>query len=328
MLLERLVDKHVQAPAEEGAWRFPLSRELALGVVICAAAAVASYLFPAFATFENFSAILRNLALDAILATGMMLLLIGGSFDLSIGGTFSMVGVVTGWLLKSAGVPVPLAIALGLALGASCGLLNGFIVAKVKVNALIATLGTMQIFRGVAVLVGGPGINFLPQSFSGLAQSNIMGIQAPVWLMAFVVLMFHFLLTRTRFFRQYYYIGGNARAARLCGMPVERKRMLAFTIMGLLAGLAGMTFAARLGTSVSIAGDGAELRIITAAILGGASLTGGKGTIWGALVGVVFIALTNNIMIIAQVPSYWQSIVIGLVLVVAVAMDYFVRREA
>jgi ribose/xylose/arabinose/galactoside ABC-type transport system permease subunit len=258
----------------------------------------------------------------------MMLLLIGGAFDLSIGGTFSMVGVVTGWLLKSAGLPVPLAIALGLGLGALCGFLNGFIIAKVKVNALIATLGTMQIFRGVAVLVGGPGISFLPASFSGLAQADIAGIQAPVWLMAFVVLVFHFLLTKTRLFRQYYYIGGNPRAARLCGMPVERMRILAFTIMGFLAGLAGITFAARLGTSVSIAGDGAELRIITAAILGGASLTGGKGTIWGALVGVVFIALTNNIMIIAQVPSYWQSIVIGLVLVAAVAMDYFVRREA
>lgn len=308
--------------------RFYVSRELGLGIVIGVTVAVASFVFPAFPSFDNLSAILRNLALDGILACGMMLLLVSGLFDLSIGGTFSLIGVITGWLLKSAGLSVPAAIVCGLGIASLCGLVNGIIVAKVKVNALIATLGTMQIYRGLAVLIGGPGIPFLPSSFSRLAQAEFIGTQSPVWLMLAVFALFHYLLARTSYFRQYFYVGGNPRAARLCGMNVERLQILAFTIMGFLAGLAGMTFAARLGTSVSIAGDGSELRIITAAILGGASLTGGKGTVSGALVGVVFMALSNNIMIIARVSSYWQSIITGLVLVLAVAMDHLLSRKS
>lgn len=205
--------------------------------------------------------------------------------------------------------------------------MNGLIVAKVKVNALIATLGTMGIFRGLSVLLGGPGISFLPPSFSRLGQAVFLGIQSPVWLMSLVVLLFQYLMARTRFFRQYYYIGSNQRAAYLSGINVPRMQMLAFTLMGLLAGLSGIVFASRIATSVSIAGDGAELRVITAVILGGASLTGGKGTIWGAIIGVAFIALINNVLIISAVSTYWQSIIIGIVLVLAVAMDALLNRQ-
>ncbi len=317
------------APASAKRRRYAVSREAGLVALIAASVAAASIGYPeSFPTFQNFAAILRNLALDGILASGMMLLLVSGVFDLSIGGTFSLAGIVAGWLLKQGGLPVPAAIAGALGVATLCGFINGFVVAKVRVNALITTLGTMQIYAGVAVLVGGPGISFLPASFSRLGQTEFLGLQSPVWLMALVVSLFQFLLARTRFFRQYYYVGGNPRAARLCGMNVARLHIAAFTIMGFLAGLAGVTFAARLGTSVSIAGAGAELRIITAVILGGASLAGGRGTVWGALIGVVFIALINNIMIIARISSYWQSIIIGLVLVLAVAMDHFLRPRS
>ena len=152
----------------------------------------------------------------------------------------------------------------------------------------------------------------------------ILGLQAPVWLMLFVGALFQYLLSRTRWFRQYYYIGNNSTAALLSGINVPRLEIAAFAIMGLLAGLGGVAFASRIGTSVSVAGDGAELRIITAAILGGASLTGGKGTIWGALMGVAFVALINNALIIASVSAYWQSIITGAVLVLAVR---FVRGQ-
>jgi ribose transport system permease protein len=135
------------------------------------------------------------------------------------------------------------------------------------------------------------------------------------------------LLSRTRFFHQYYYIGNNANAARLSGIDVPKLQTAAFTIMGLLAGVSGIAFASRIGTSVSIAGDGSELRVITAAVLGGASLSGGRGTIWGALVGVVFVALVNNILIISSVSSYWQSIITGAVLVAAVAVDGSFRKS-
>ena len=143
-----------------------------------------------------------------------------------------------------------------------------------------------------------------------------------------VAVIGQFLLSKTRFFRKYYYIGSNAKAAHLSGIPVDRMLILAFTLMGLLAGLAGMIFAARVATATSTSGDGAELRIITAVILGGASLSGGRGTVWGTLVGVFFISLINNIMIFARLSPEWQSIVIGSVLVIAVAMDRFLDRKS
>ena len=303
-----------------------LRREVFLVVLMIALITLNSALFPrVFPTLGNLSAILRGLAFDGIMVCGMMMLLVAGTFDLSVGGTFSMAGVIAGWLMKEAGVPVPIAVLGGVAVGFAAGLLNGLIVAKVKVNALIATLGTMGIYRGIAVLVGGPGITFLPASFSKPGQAVVLGLQGPVWLMIGIALLFNFLLQRTRYFRQYYFIGNNATAARLSGIDVPRIQMAGFTIMGLLAGIAGIAFASRVGTSVSVAGDGAELRIITAAILGGASLSGGKGTIWGALIGVGFVALINNALIIGSVSAYWQSIITGIVLVLAVAMDRFTR---
>src|SRR5207248_4125940 len=291
-------------------------REFGLLALIVLAIIVFSILYPvSFFALGNLHAILRNLAVDGILATGMMLLMIGGVFDLSVGSMMSMVGVVAGWLMKARGWPVPAAIAAGLAIAALGGFLNGLLVARVQVNALITTLATLGIFQGVAILIGGPGITFLPAGFTRLGQAEWLGVQAPVWLMLALAAVAHYLLRHTRLFRRYYYIGSNRKAAVLSGIPVERMQVLAFTLMGLVAGLAGIAFAARVGTAVSNAGAGAELRVITAVILGGASLTGGKGSIWGALVGVVFMALINNILIITQVSSYWQSIVLGVVLV-------------
>ncbi len=286
-----------------------------------------SILFPRiFPTTGNLSAILRGLAFDGIMACGMTMLLVGGTFDLSIGGTFSMAAVVAGWLMKEESVAVPLAVLAGIGVGTLAGLINGLIVARVRVNALIATLGTMGIYRGIAVLAGGPGITFLPASFSRPGQAVILGLQGPVWLMLGIAVLSNFLLSRTRFFRQYYYIGNNATAANLSGINVPRMQLVGFTIMGCLAGIAGIAFASRVGTSVSVSGDGAELRVITATILGGASLNGGKGTIWGALIGVFFVALINNALIIGSVSAYWQGIITGIVLVLAVAMDRFTKQ--
>lgn len=321
-------DNPVPATTARSRARLGLTREIVLLILIAILIAACSLIFPAsFPKFANVAAILRNLAFDGIMACGMMLLLIGGTFDLSIGGMFSLAGVITGWLMKAAGWPAPAAVAAGLGVSAAGGLLNGLIVARVKVNALIATLGTMGIFRGLAVLVGGPGINFLPDAFCRPGQAVILGLQGPVWLMLAIAVVFQYLLSRTRWFRQYYYIGNNATAARLSGIDVPRLQIAAFTLVGLLAGLSGIAFASRIGTSVSIAGDGSELRVITAVVLGGASLSGGRGTIWGALVGVAFVALINNVLIISSVSSYWQSIITGAVLVMAVAMDGFFRKH-
>jgi ribose transport system permease protein len=201
------------------------------------------------------------------------------------------------------------------------------IVAKLRVNALITTLGTMGVFQGVALLIGGPGITFLPESFSWLGQKEIAGVQGPVWLMLLLAVVAHYLMAHTRFFRQYYYIGSNPKAAHLSGIRVVKLRIWAFTIMGLIAGLAGITYASRIATASATIGTGAELQAIAAVILGGASLSGGRGTIWGALIGVFFMALVKNILLIMGISSEWQGIALGVVLVAAVAIDSVVNRD-
>jgi ribose transport system permease protein len=304
-----------------------LTRELSLVIMTLITIVGASFVFPnSFPSFLNAAGILRNFALDAIMCCGMMLLMVSGVFDLSVGSIFSLVGVLTAALMKNFGWPVPLAILAGLAAAITCGLLNGFITAKIKVNALITTLGTQQIFRGIAIWIGGTNIPALPEGFNAIAQNKIIGIQGFVWIMGAVVLITYILLSQTRLFRQFYYIGGNAKAAKLSGISVERMQIFGFAFMGLMAGLAGMLFASRLGAAVAVAGDGKELGIITATILGGASLSGGKGNIFGALIGVIFIAIVNNLMILATVEAYWQSIVIGSILILAVATDWLVNR--
>jgi len=170
-------------------------------------------------------------------------------------------------------------------------------------------------------------VTFLPESFRKIGQAEPLGLQTPVWLLLFVALAAHYGLAHTRFFRQYYYIGSNPKAARLSGINVERMQMFAFTIMGLIAGLAGIVFASRIVTASSTVGDGKELGAITAVILGGASLAGGKGTIVGALIGVFFMALMQNVLILMRVSSEWQGIVLGAVLVLAVAMDALMNRK-
>jgi ribose transport system permease protein len=218
-------------------------------------------------------------------------------------------------------------------------------VAKVKVNPLITTLGTMGIYRGVAILLGGTSkpysqefrswgrtdqwrLDWLGEPLAGFVREVFKVENWGLLLLVVVAVLFHYLLAHTRFFRQYYYIGSNAKAAVLSGIAVTRLQIFAFTLMGFLAGLAGIVFTARLGNSVATAGDGAELRAITAVVLGGASLSGGRGTIVGALLGVLFIALIENVMYFADINSNWQSIIIGGVLVTAVGLDSLLNRRS
>ncbi len=303
------------------------SREIDLIVVIYLTVILLSILYPtSFCSWENARAILRNLAVDGTLAVGMMALMIAGVFDLSVGSMMSMVGVLTGWLIVRHGWPAAPAMAAGLTAAGVGGLVNGLLVARARVNALITTLGTLKMLGGVALLIGGPGIANLPESFTAIGQGEVLGLQLPVWFMLALAVGADFLLRNSRRFRQLYFVGANAKAARLSGIDVERIQVMAFVLTGLIAGAAGILYAARVGTALSIAGSGAELRVVTAVILGGASLSGGKGSIPGALIGVVFIALVYNALIIVGIPSEWHDIVVGAILVLAVALDSYQNR--
>lgn len=302
------------------------SRELTLFVLVAALVLVMSAVYPNnFPTASNLRAVLLNLAPVGILVCGMMLLMIAGSFDLSCGSTLALAGVWAGVVAGTWGYPAEVGILVGLVVGGLAGLINGLIVTKLGINALIATLGTLTIYRSLTYVTAGTGVTPISDAFAayGRAADPIFRIQSPFWVMLAVVLVGGWLVSRTRFFRQFYFVGGNARAAQLSGIRVGRLTLIGFVIMGVLAGLAGVLGAARLNSAVVNAGVGIELKVITATVLGGASLKGGEGTLIGGILGVLFIALIENAMIINSVGVFWQGLVVGLVLLFAVSLDRF-----
>jgi ribose transport system permease protein len=300
------------------------SRPITLFVLIVLLCLTMSLAYPNnFPTRDNISAGLVKAAQNGILVTGMMLLMIGGTFDLSIGSTLALAGVWSGVTVGWWGWPAPLGLATGLVVGAAAGLVNGLIVTRLGINALIATLATLSIFRGLTYVTAGTGVTPIGDRFKQIGQADFLNLQMPFWVMLVVVLVGGWAVARTRFFRQYYFIGGNARAAQLSGIRVQSLTLVGFVIMGVLAGLAGVLGAARLNSAVVSAGIGVELSVITATVLGGASLKGGEGSVVGGVLGVLFIALVQNAMIINGVGIFWQNIIIGHVLLLAVSLDRF-----
>jgi ribose transport system permease protein len=306
--------------------RIATERQLLLVVLIVGLVALMTVLEPTtFPRPANAAVILLDTAQTGILACGMMVLMISGMFDLSIGGILAFSGIMAGLAAKNLGLPPIVAFLIGCGWGMLLGVINGTLVTKFRINALIATLATLSIYRGGLQLVSGAGVTNIGNGYTVFGQTQILGIYSPFWFMAVIVLLFAFLVGRTRYFRQAYYIGGNARAAKLSGINVDRTVFSFFVIMGLLAGLAGALLASRLNTAVVLAGQGVELKVITAVVLGGASLAGGVGTIFGGFLGVLFMALLQNAMIIAGINPFWQLIVVGVVLLISVGLDQFAR---
>jgi ribose transport system permease protein len=298
---------------------------IALIVLLCL---VTSLVYPRdFPHWANFAAILLDTAQGGIITTGMLILLICGVFDLSAGNALAFAGIVAGILVKDVGAPVIVAILGGILTGLGVGIANGLIITRLRINALITTLAMSGILRGVTQIISPSGVANLPDAFKPFGQTMFLGLQSPFWVMVIVVLASWFLLSRTRFFRQFYYVGSNAKAATLSGIKVPFVTLIGFAIMGTLAGLAGTLLASRLSNAVVLAGNGIELKAITAAILGGASLSGGQGTAVGAFLGVLFVSLVQNILIIARVSTFYQSIVVGVVLLVAIGIDQFGKMK-
>lgn len=303
-------------------------RIVSLSTVIVLVCAVMTIIFPSrFATVENFSQVLLNLSIDTIVAVGMMVLMIAGMFDLSVGSVVAFSGGLAGYLMYYHDIHFLVAIAAGIGGSLVIGMVNGWLIATVGINPMIQTLAMMGIVRGFALMLSGAGIQNFPYEFIYIGQSKLLGLQAPVWYMLAIVLLFHFLAARTKFFRRYYFIGGNERAAMLSGIRVRKMKIWAFVLSALLAGIAGILLASRLGAALSTSGRGLELRVITAVILGGASLSGGYGKISGAFLGALFMALINNILIICRVSGYWQEIILGLILITAVGFDQWLLKR-
>ncbi len=308
--------------------RLAATRELTLFAVILTIIAVMSAASPFFFTMANFRAVSIGMAPTAIIAVGMTTLLISGGFDLSVGAVLALCSTLTA-LSMVAGASVPVAIVVGLSGGVAVGLLNGLIVTRFRVNPLVATLGTMSVARGAAlVMTEGFSVSKLPASFGEVGRSSIAGVPTIVWITVAIVILGDLVLRNSVFLRQVYFVGGNEKAARLSGLAVDRLRVIAYVLTGFLAAVAGVLLSSRLMSGMPTAGNALELQVLAACVIGGASLRGGEGTVLGGFLGVIFVALVNNAMTMLAVSIYWQMIVIGSVLVAAVALDMLVRRRS
>ncbi len=303
------------------------NRTITLFFLILIVSIVAGMIYRTFPTAANFRAIILNMSIDTIVAIGMMILLISGVFDLSVGSVIALSGAVAARLVYYQHVNTWVAIAIAMLISLAIGLFNGVMIAKVGVNPMIVGISMMGIIRGVAMLVAGSGIANLPKEFIKIADIQFLGLRIPVWYMLVLVFIFYLLVTKTKFFKRYFYIGGNEKAAMLSGINVVKMRIISFMISSGLAGLAGIILTSRLGAAVSSTGQSMEMRTITACILGGASLAGGQGGIVGAALGTLFMGLINNLMVISKISTNWQSIVIGAILMLAITLDVFITKR-
>ena len=296
-------------------------REFSLFLVLVVGSVFMASMSPVFLTWANAEAMLLALSVDAIIAVGMVVLLISGGLDLSIGAILGLTGVVTGLLLNS-GQPAWVAILLGLASAILVGIGNGLLVSRLKINPFITTLGMQMMIRGLLlVLAKGKAVLNLPESFTVIGQGRLFGVQYPIYIMLVLVIVGEILVRNTRFFRQSYYIGGNEKAARLSGINVDFVKIFNYCLVAALAGVAGLLITARFGSSSVTVGGGLELRVITATIIGGASLNGGEGSVLGAFLGAMFMAMLANSLNLLGVDVYWQNLITGLILIVAVVID-------
>ncbi|MEA5455402.1 ABC transporter permease [Sinomonas sp. JGH33] len=295
-------------------------------VVLIVLVALMVVIAPNFATVTNLLNIARSISINAILAAGMTFVILAAGIDLSVGSTLAVAGVAS-VITALAGLPSPLAILVGIVVGAVAGLANGILSAYFSLAAFIVTLGTMTFLRGLAyTLTDGQPIVSNTLGFRDIGNGYIAGIPAPVVVMVIVYAIAWFVLERTRYGRHVYATGGNAEAARLAGINVKRVITSVYVIAGACAGLAGVIFAARVVSAQPTAGTGYELDAIAAVVLGGTSLVGGRGRILGTLVGSVILGVLTTGLILMNVQFFTQLLIKGVVIILAISIDSLKRR--
>lgn len=276
----------------------------------------------------NIINILRQVSIMGILSVGTTMVMITGGIDLSVGSVVGVASVLVAVLVNS-GVSPLLAIIIALIVGSIIGLINGFLITDIGMFPMIATLATMTMFRGVAYLItNGLPVYGLPESFLFLGQGYLLGIPFPVIVMALVFLMGHIILNHTVWGRQIYGIGGNIEASRLSGIPVRKTLYKVYIFQGLMAAAAGVILLSRINSGQPTSGEGYEMDVITASVLGGTSVSGGVGNIRGVIIGVLFMGVLTNGMVLLNVQDYWQQVIRGLVLIIAVAFDLYTSKKA
>ena len=270
-----------------------------------------------------------GIAILGVLAVSQTAVIVSGGLDISVGSIVGLTTVSTAVAIQTTGSPVA-GITFGLLVGFMAGLFNGLVITYGRVNAIIVTLGTMAIFRGIAFIISdGQSISIFSDTFRFIGIGRFLGLPIPIWILLFVAVAFQIFLARTVIGRNYYAVGGNPTVARLAGLKVERYRLGIYCISGVVAAIGGILLAARTGSGQPISGSqGLELEAITAAFLGGCAMQGGKGTVLGAMLGVAIIGVLNNGMILTSVPTFYQLLAKGSLLILAVLLSEYHQNKA
>ena len=282
-----------------------------------------------FLTPKNMFNILRQNASNLFLATGMTIVIILGGIDLSVGSVIALSGVVAAGAVVNFGLPEAVGFAAAILVGALVGLFNGFIICKTDIPPFIVTLASMNITKGIAlVLTGGAPIRCMTDAFKFPGAGYVGPVPTPVILMVAIFIIAALIINKTQLGRHIYAVGGNVQAAKFSGISVEKVKFIVYTYTGIMAGIAGVVIASRLYSGQPTAGDGAEMDAIASVVVGGTSMSGGSGRIGGTLIGVLIIGVLNNGLNLMGVDSNFQYIVKGLVILLAVYVDFLRNKKA
>ncbi|MCL6571122.1 MAG: ABC transporter permease [Bacillus sp. (in: Bacteria)] len=277
---------------------------------------------PYFLTINNIMGVSRTISITAIMAIGMTMVIITGGIDLSVGSIMGLSSLLTALMFEQ-GLPTFVAVTVGVFVGVIAGLINGLLITKVNLPPFIATLGTLSIGRGAIYMItkGFPITPDIPESYSFIGQGYLGFIPLPVIAMVVLMIVFWIIMSRTRFGRHVYAIGGNETAARLSGVKTNKTKIMVYMLSGTISAIAGIILFARLSSAEPASGFGAELEVIAAAAIGGASLAGGYGSIIGAIIGAALIGVISNGIVLLNINTYSQQAITGLVILIAVSID-------
>ena len=302
------------------------NRELSAFFAIVALFVVLVALNPAYFSLQTLAMIFASSQILCLLALGATLVMLTRNIDVSVGSTVGLCAIAVGVALNN-GYGLATAIAFALAIGALAGAFNGLLVVGLRIPAIVATLGTLGLYRGVMLLwTGGKWIEGLPDSLKSLSEPAFIGVSPLGWLVLSLLLAGGWLLSRPAFGRDFYAVGDNLAAARQLGVAVNRTRMLAFTLNGMLAACAGIVFAAQIGFVPNQTGSGLEMKAIAACVLGGISLLGGTGTLLGAFLGAFFLTQIDTVLVLFRLPAWWNDFIAGLVLLGVLVLDGRLRQ--
>jgi rhamnose transport system permease protein len=305
-------------------------RELSLLIVMLVLAAFVFWQAPQFLSAANLSQVAILAAIIAIAATGQALVVLTRNVDLSLDATIGLVAFGVADVLRTHTLSLPLAMLYGLALGLALGVVNGAIVSVFRVPAIVATLGTMSVYRGFTFLLAGGrqvSVSDLPPQYIAMARATILGVPLYVVIAILIVAVASFILQQTRFGRQVYAVGSNPEAAAILGIRSRLVAFVVFALCGLLGGLAGVLWGARFGTINATAASGVVLQIVAAVVVGGVNIFGGSGTVYGAALGALFLGLIANSLTLLHLSQFWLQAIYGGVILVAVAADAVIVRR-